>query len=189
MEKIGIDANAFIYPMPVTLIGALVEAKPNFLTVSWVSRINYRPALIAAALGKAHYTNAGIVENKTFSVNVPGQELVRLADYCGLVSGRQSDKSRLFEVFFGTLKNAPMIKECPLCMECRLVKSIDLDTNTLFIGEICAAYSEEKYLTDGKPDVRKIKPFTLTMPDNNYWATGGLIARAWSAGRDIPAKE
>jgi len=189
MEKIAIDANAFIYPMPVALAGAQVDAKPNFLAVSWVSRVNYQPPLIAVALGKAHYTNAGINENKTFSVNIPGEDLVRLTDYCGLVSGRQADKSKLFEVFYGRLKSAPMIKECPLCMECRLVEKVVLASNELFIGEICAAYCDEKFLTEGKPDVRKLKPFTLTMPDNNYWAMGGLIARAWSAGKDMPDKE
>jgi flavin reductase (DIM6/NTAB) family NADH-FMN oxidoreductase RutF len=78
-----------------------------------------------------------------------------------------------------------MIRECPLSLECRLVNAVDLPTNSLFIGEIVGAYSEERYLTEGKPDIKKISPFTLTMPDNNYWKIGGNAGKAWSVGKNF----
>jgi len=183
MNKVKIDTNVVIYPMPVVLVGSQVKGRANFLAVAWVSRVNYKPAMIAAALGKRHFTNSGIHENRTFSVNVPGVDLVKETDYCGLVSGDQADKSGVFEVFYGELKTAPMIVQCPVCMECRLVSSVDLEMDTLFIGEIAASYSEEKYLTDAKLDVKKTKPFLLTMPDSNYWTLGEKLAQAWSVGR------
>jgi len=185
MEKVKINANVFAYPMPVVLVGALVNEKPNFLAVAWVSRVNYKPPLIAVALGKGHHTNSGIIAQKAFSVNIPGVELVKETDYCGLVSGRQTDKSKLFDVFYGELKIAPMIKECPVCLECRLVDSRELAIDTLFIAEVVAAYSEERYLSDGNPDIEKIKPFMLTMPDNRYWSIGRHVAKAWEAGRSL----
>jgi hypothetical protein len=64
-----------------------------------------------------------------------------------------------------------------------------LPFNTLYVGEIVEAYSEDRYLTDGKPDVKKIKPFTLTMPDNNYWEVGNNIGKAWSIGKKLRQKE
>jgi flavin reductase (DIM6/NTAB) family NADH-FMN oxidoreductase RutF len=70
-------------------------------------------------------------------------------------------------------------------MECRLFQTVDLPTNELFIGEIVGVYTEERYLTDGKPDIKKINPFILTMPDNNYWKVGDLAAKAWSVGRRL----
>jgi flavin reductase (DIM6/NTAB) family NADH-FMN oxidoreductase RutF len=182
MKKTRIDSNAFVYPMPVVLIGAMVKGKANFMTVAWVSRVNYRPAMIAFASGKAHYTNSGIKENKVFSVNVPGQSLIKETDRCGLVSGKNEDKSKMFEVFYGELKNAPMVEQCALSMECKLVDTVQLPSNTLFIGEIIAAFSEEKYLTEGKPDIEKIRPFTLSMPDNRYWSMGENIGLAWKVG-------
>jgi len=56
---------------------------------------------------------------------------------------------------------------------------------TLYIGDIVEVYTEERFLTDGKPDVKKINPFTLTMPDNHYWRVGEMAGRAWSAGKKL----
>ena len=185
MGKINIGENAFVYPMPVTLVGAIVAGQVNFMTVGWVTRVNAKPPIIAVGLHKIHYTPEGIKENRTFSVNFPSADLVEKTDYCGLVSGRKTAKSNVFEVFFGELETAPMIKECTLCLECRVVDIYELPTNNLFMGEIVAAFSEEIYLTDGKPDVQKMNPLVLTMPDNNYWTVGAQAGKAWSAGKKL----
>lgn len=185
MKKIKIDSNAFVYPMPVTIVGSMVEGKPNFMAVGWVARVNYKPPLIAIALGKSHHTNIGIHANKSFSVNIPNVELIKKTDYCGVVSGKKIDKSKLFDIFYGELSSVPMIKECPVCMECRVVNTVDMEINTLFIGEIIAAYSEARFMTEDKPDIRKIRAFTLTMPDNNYWAVGENLGKAWNIGKEI----
>ena len=185
MEKIKTGANVVPYPMPVTLVGANVEGRANFLAVAWTARVNGKPPIISVALNKRHYTPGGIRENGTFSVNVPGVDLVEKTDYCGIVSGRDSDKSGLFEVFYGELETAPMITECPICIECRLVDIVELPTNLLVLGEIVGAYTEEKYLTEGKPDMLKMNPILLTMPGNNYLALGDHVADAWSVGKRI----
>jgi flavin reductase (DIM6/NTAB) family NADH-FMN oxidoreductase RutF len=71
MEKIKIDTNAFVYPMPMVLVGSVVNGKANFMAVGWVSRVNFKPTMIGIALGP-HFTNKGIAEQKAFSVNIPG---------------------------------------------------------------------------------------------------------------------
>lgn len=184
MEKIKIANNAFVYPMPMVIVGTHTGGKVNYMAVGWVSRVNFNPPMIAVALG-AHHTNGGIHETKEFSVNIPGCDLIKETDYAGIVSGARVDKSEIFESFYGDLKSAPMIKNCPLTMECRLVDSVKLPTNELFIGEIIAAYCEQRYMTDGKPDIKKIEPFTLTMPDNRYWKVGEEAGRAWSIGAGL----
>jgi flavin reductase (DIM6/NTAB) family NADH-FMN oxidoreductase RutF len=68
-------------------------------------------------------------------------------------------------------------------MECALAQIVDLPTNEFYIGEIVADYADEDCLTDAVPDVEKIKPFTLTMPDNRYWQVGDLTGKAWRIGR------
>jgi flavin reductase (DIM6/NTAB) family NADH-FMN oxidoreductase RutF len=189
MGRIKIDTNAFLYPMPMVLVGTAVENRANFMAVAWVSRVNARPPMIGVALGKSHYTNAGIHANKSFSVNIPGMDLIEKVDYCGLVSGKNHDKSQLFDIFYGELPNTPMIRQCPLCLECKLVNPVDLPTNTLFIGEIIGTYAEERFLTAGKPDISKMIPFTLTMPDNNYWGVGKNAGKAWSIGKNLKKEE
>jgi flavin reductase (DIM6/NTAB) family NADH-FMN oxidoreductase RutF len=184
MEKIKIDSNAFVYPMPMVIVGALVEGKPNFMAVAWVARANAKPPMIMVAMGH-HYTNSGIDANGAFSVNVPDVALMEKTDYCGIVSGRKIDKSKLFDVFYGILLGAPLITECPVCMACRLYQAVKLPYDTLYIGEIAEVYTEDRFLTDGKPDVKKINPFTLTMPDNHYWRVGEMAGSAWSVGKKL----
>jgi len=190
MEKIAIGAKTFLYPMPTTLVGANVRGKPNFLTVAYCGIVQHRPAMIAVESSKTHYTNAGIKENGTFSVNIPSEEMVRITDYCGIVSGKTVDKSTLFETFYGTLGTAPMIKECPINLECKLVQTLDYGgTGEIFIGEIVEAYSEERYLTNGLPDIKKIKPIIFSMHDNNYWKIGEHLGRAWNIGKNFKSYE
>ncbi|MBD3191203.1 MAG: flavin reductase family protein [Candidatus Heimdallarchaeota archaeon] len=185
MEKIELKPNTCLYPMPVTLVGTQEKEKANFAAIAWVNRANYNPPLVVAAVNNNHFTAKMIEQNKEFSINIPGQDLVAKTDYCGITSGKKEDKSRLFEIFYGKLEYAPMIKECPLTMECSLYKMVELPSNNLYIGEIISAYSEERFLTENKPDIQKIQSFTLTMPDNNYWSVGENIGKAWSVGKKL----
>ena len=169
--------------MPVTLVGTMVGGRVNFIAIAWMSRVNYRPPMLTVAINKKHYTPEGIQETRTFSVNIPSVGLLTQTDYCGIVSGRSIDKSKVFELFFGELETAPMIEGCPMCAECKLVDVYDrLPTNYLFVGEVIAVYSEEKYLTDGKPDTKKIDPLILTIPENKYWVVGEHVGNAWKDG-------
>ena len=185
MAKTKIDRNVSIYPMPVVLAGAMTGGKPNFLAIGWITRVNYQPPMVAISPSKDHFTSMGIREHKEFSVNFPSLDLLPQTDYCGLVSGRDRDKSRIFTLFHGDLQHAPMIQECPLAFSCTLVNIVELPSNDLFIGEIAEAYAEETCLTRGAPDIAKMAPFTLTMPDNVYWKIGGQAGKAWDAGRAL----
>ena len=185
MKKINIDPNTYVYPNPVTLVGVEVDKKPNFMALGWISRVNAKPPLIGIGVNRTHYTAKGIQETKTFSINYPSADMVESADYCGIASGKKVDKGNLFEIFYGYLKTSPMITECTLCMECKLIDTIGFPTNYFFIGEIIASYTEEKYLTEGKPDIKKMNPLLLTMPDNSYWTVGEHAGKAWSSGKKL----
>jgi flavin reductase (DIM6/NTAB) family NADH-FMN oxidoreductase RutF len=188
MEKINLGSTIPAYPMPVSLVGAHVDGKPNFLAVAWFTMAGSRPPRIAIALGKGHYTNPGIRENKTFSVCLPSEELIEVTDYCGIVSGKKTDKSKIFDLFYGDLKTAPMIKDCPLNMECRVLEIVESSLNEIFIGEIMGTYTEQRFLTDGKLDFRKMKPLILSQPDSSYWSLGEPVAKAWSIGKKYKAE-
>ncbi|RJR33743.1 MAG: flavin reductase family protein [Desulfobacteraceae bacterium] len=185
MEKIEIGADRLHYPMPCSLIGANVEGRANYLTVAWFSMANPKPPYVMAAMNKAHYTNAGVKANGAFSVNIPSAELVEKMDYCGMVSGRKTDKGGLFKTFYGKLQTAPMIEECAFNAECRLVQTVDLPMEEIFIGEIVGAYCAESCLTDGIPDMRKINPLLLNMPVKMYAVLGRDVAPAWGAGKKL----
>jgi len=183
MPKIKIDKNIFGFPMPVVLIGTEVNGKANFFTVAWVMKFDYAPAKIGFISGKEHYSNQGIIKNKTFSVNLPSQKQVKQTDYCGIYSGKKTDKSKVFEIEQGSLKGTPMIKGAPVCLECRLEKTIDVDGDYLFVGKVINAYGEKSCFTKCKPNMNKIAPFMYTSPDNQYWSLGKPIAKAWDIGK------
>lgn len=186
MEKQQIGNNFFI-PMPVVLMGTQVNGKDNFMAVGWCARVNGNPPMMAFGIAKNHYTPKGVEENKTFSINIPSVDLVEKTDYCGIFSGANTDKSKVFSVFHGSLNGAPMIRECPVTLECRLVQDVSLPTHHLFIGEIAGVYADGKVIRDGKPDFPAIDPLFLTMPDNRYWTLGKHAGDAWSAGKNFRA--
>lgn len=185
MEKTNLGKNSFIYPMPVTLLGTGHREKTNFMALGWLSRANGNPPLLVAGVNKAHLTTQLVKENKAFSINYPAEDMIKEVDYCGLVSGRKEDKSQLFTVEYGELENAPLIEECPLCLECKLVDVYEMPTHNLFVGEIVASYADERILTDGKPDMGKLNPLLLTMPDNHYWTVKEKVGKAWNVGRGL----
>ncbi|MEL7567750.1 MAG: flavin reductase family protein [Dehalobacterium sp.] len=186
MDKTKIGAKTLLYPMPTIIVGAKVDGKPNFLTVAWCGIVGIGPAMISITLGKNHYTNPGIKENGTFSVNIPSEELILVTDYCGIQSGKNTDKSNLFEVFYGQLETAPMIKECPLNLECKVIRIIDdLNADEIIIGEIVKTYCGSEYLTDNLPDIKKIKPILFSTQDKNYWSVGEHLGKAYSIGKDF----
>ncbi len=185
MSKIEITSNIAPFPKPIVLVGSTVNGIPNFVTVAWFNRINGLPNLWAMALGKSKYTLEGITENRTFSVNFPSTDLIEKTDYCGLNSGRKVDKSALFDVFFGELPNAPMIRECPANAECTVFELVDLPKTVLVVGEVKHVYTEERFMTDGALDPAKLDPIIFTRPGNTYRALGPIIGDAWSIGKTL----
>ena len=170
--------------VPVALLGANVRGKPNFFTIAWFAMLQENPPLLAASMGKAYHTRQGIKENKTFSLNIPSTHMANIVDYCGLYSGSEVDKCRFFDIFYGEIKTAPMVNECAVNIECKLVDSKELETMDLIIGEIVQVYYEEKCFSDNKPDYEKIDPLLFFMPEGPYLKTGNVVANAFDAGRD-----
>jgi flavin reductase (DIM6/NTAB) family NADH-FMN oxidoreductase RutF len=187
MEKIDLGPQGFGFPMPMCLVGADLPGGPSFLAAAWFNRCQPNPPRLMVALGPEHATNAGIREHGEFSICIPGVDQVAATDWCGLVSAKRGiDKASIFTVFRGSLEHAPMIEECPLCLECRLFQTHHVDKVELFVGEIVGTWTEKRFLSEeGKPDITKQRPFVLSMPDNRYWALGEHVADAWSIGRTL----
>jgi flavin reductase (DIM6/NTAB) family NADH-FMN oxidoreductase RutF len=92
------------------------------MALDWLTRVNYMPAMLGICVNNGHASHTAIVSTGEFSVNVPSVDMVEITDYTGLVSGKNVDKSALFEVFYEELKAAPMITTCPITMECKVFK-------------------------------------------------------------------
>jgi flavin reductase (DIM6/NTAB) family NADH-FMN oxidoreductase RutF len=183
MEKIMIGKTN-ISISPTVIVGALVNGKANYLTLGNYGGICPRPPVtIYISVNKAHYTNNGIKESGYFSVNIPSKDLLQKADYVGLVSGKDTDKSSVFASFYGSIKAAPMIAECPVNILCKLAQTIDQPSQEIFLGEIIETYVAKEYLSDNKPDFKKINP--LIMGGGWYWELGNKAGATFSDGKAL----
>jgi flavin reductase (DIM6/NTAB) family NADH-FMN oxidoreductase RutF len=126
--------------------------------------------------------------NGTFSINLPGSELVEETDWCGINSGEKVSKADVFETFHGKLETAPMIQECRFTAECEVVQKVIFEIDTVYFGEVVGVYADEEVLRDGAPDWLKIDPLLFTFPDKGYWKLGEYVAEAWSVGSEYEPK-
>ena len=181
--KVTLGPKNCLYPVLTTLVGANVNGKPNYITIAHVGIMD----LGSVSLGMAKFTTPMRESRKTerFSVNIPSVAMVKETDYCGIVSGKKTDKAKLFENFYGKLKTAPMIKQCPINMECKLIQTVDFPKHDIFIGEIVETYMEEQYVTDGAVDYGKVQPIFFSMDGPNYWKLGEQFAKAWHVGKEL----
>ncbi|MAG14517.1 MAG: NADPH-flavin oxidoreductase [Dehalococcoidales bacterium] len=191
MSKVLMGPATLVYPTPTLLVGADVAGRPNFMTAAWGGVANSEPPMISVAIRPGRYTHKGVSQNLTFSVNIPSVDLLKETDYCGIKSGSKVNKTEAcqFKVFYGKLGNAPLIEQCPVNLECRVMYTLSLGSHSLFIGRIEETYVSETCLIDGKPDIDKIKPFLYVVePTRQYRAFGQIMAGAFRVGLEVGDK-
>jgi flavin reductase (DIM6/NTAB) family NADH-FMN oxidoreductase RutF len=187
--KVAYGKSPIIYPIPIILAGANVDGKPNFENLGQVGLMGISPPLVYISSGKDHYTNIGILENNTYSINFPTTDMLAVTDYCGIVSGRDVDKTKLFEVFYGELKTAPMIEACPVNMECQVVKEFSFQHRQIFVGEVVMTYVDEELLQEinGRKviaEMGKLDPIIYAL-DNRYYKIGEAIGTGYREGQSF----
>ena len=188
MKKVTLGPETYIYPKPTFLVGSKVDEKANFMAVAWSGIVNSEPPMISVSIRPQRFTLKGIEQNGTFSVNIPSESHMVKTDYCGIYSGHREDKNQVckFTVFYGKLETAPLIEEFPLNLECKVVHEQKLGTHIMFIGQIVEIHASEDILTDGLPDVRKIKPIIYTSGlERTYYGLGSNLGPAHRVGMQL----
>jgi flavin reductase (DIM6/NTAB) family NADH-FMN oxidoreductase RutF len=172
--------------VPIVLAGALVDGVPNYVTIGDTGLMGIKPPLVFISSHVNHHTNAGILVHKAFSINIPNTQMLVKVDYCGIVSGYDVDKSALFTNFFGELEKVPMIKECPVNLECQMVKEFRIEHRQIFIGEVFATHVDSSLLVEeGKlPTLDAVDPILYAL-DNQYYRTGAPIGVGYSEGQKL----
>lgn len=181
MEKRRMGPQHLLNPKPVVLVGTVVDEKPNFLTVSWIGSASENPPTISVAIRNVRYSLKGIRQHLTFSVNLPTECMVGAAIYCGSVSGATVDKVKAcnFNIVSGTLRNAPMIEQCPISMECEVLQFVEIGDHTLIIGTIRETYVAVDCFVNGILDIEKLRPLcfcTTTSGLGDYYNLGEPVA-------------
>ena len=188
-EKKHIGNLLALYPKPMTVIGAEVDGKVNWLVVGHTGIIGHDRILVS--MNDKHYTNQGIRQSKKLSVNLVSREMLPKADYVGSVSGASVDKSEAFSFHWGE-NGTPVIDASPLTMECEVVDIYKTGGFDNFICSVVNTYAAPEVLdAAGKPDYTRLKPVLFDFTTYSYIATGEVIGKCLNLDKapSICAKE
>lgn len=178
-----------IHPTPVLIVGTYdKEGRPNAMTVAWGGICCSRPPCVSVSLRKATYSYGNIMERKAFSISIPSEDHVREADYFGIASGRNENKFAATGLTPESCDHvdAPYVKEFPLVLECRLIRTILLGRHTQFIGQILDVKADDSVLDErGIPDMEKVKPIAFAPVSLTYYRTGPFLGKAFSLGKNL----
>lgn len=171
-----------LYPTPLTVVGTMVNGRPNWVLAGHVGIMGHDHIMVS--LAKPHYTNQGIRDTGVLSVNLVDESILQKADYVGCVSGNKTDKSQVFEQSTGQ-NGAPLIDEAKLTMECTVEDIYETKGFDNFILRIDHTYAEESILNEaGKIDFHVFKPILFEMPGYTYLKTGGIAAKCMTLGKE-----
>ena len=172
--KISKGAANIMYPSPVTLVTCRdKKGRDNIIAVAWIGVLSTKPPLIGIGLNKSRFSTPMIEETGEFVVNIPDEKHLPEADWCGCVSGKTHDK---FEKTHLTREpaskvKAPLIKECPVNIECTVKEKLDIGDYKIFIAEIVESHVEKNALNE-KGDIDFIKTAPIMYNIGEYWGLG-----------------
>lgn len=170
-------AGNMLYPLPAVMVSvADQEGKNNIITVAWAGTICTNPPMVSISVRPERYSYHMIEETGDFVINLTTEELAKATDYCGVRSGRDVDKFKEMNL---TAKpslevKAPLIEECPVNIECKVVKKEELGSHHMFIAEVKAVHVEEDFINEkNKLELDKTKPIVYV--HGEYFSLGKLL--------------
>ncbi len=178
MKKIGKPATDLI-PTPVVLVTTQGrEGPPNIVTLAWVGVVSSDPPLVGIGVRPERHSYRLLRETWEFCVNIPHRDMVREVDVCGVVSGKDTDKFSLtgLEAEKASKVHPPLIRQCPINLECRVIRTLDLGSHTLFIGRVLTVHHDEAILDDrGRVSLSRLTPLAYCPGVHDYRALGEKV--------------
>ncbi len=188
----SLGARPFAAPAPVFLVGSYgADRRPDIMPAAWAGIVASQPPCLGVSLTGARLTHANITGRRAFTVGIPPAALVAEVDFAGLHSGRDTDKFAELGLTPVPAEHvdAPFVAECPAVLELRLVRTVELGSHTLFIGEIMDVKVHERCLNArGLPDMALLDPLLYIPLSREYWTVGAFAAKAFSVGHSKGAK-
>jgi flavin reductase (DIM6/NTAB) family NADH-FMN oxidoreductase RutF len=176
MAKVSVKPGNYLYPLPPCLITCGPVEKPNIITLAWAGSLCSEPPIMGVSIRPSRHSHPLVKQSGEFAINLPTAEMLQVVDWCGNFSGRDHDKfaeMRLTPVPAQVIRTA-LIKECPVSLECQVVKTVSLGSHDLFLGKVVAAHVEESLLDRrGEVDLARAKP--LAYGSHSYWTLGHFV--------------
>ena len=178
MAKVQWKAGTFIYPIPAVMVSCGTMEKSNIITVAWTGILNTNPAMCYISVRPERYSHDIIKENGEFVINLTTEKLARATDWCGVISGRNRDKFKEMKLTKekGNFVKAPLIKESPVSVECRVKEIIPLGSHDMFVAEVLSIDADEKYIDEkGAFDISKCN--LMAYANGGYYPLGQKIGK------------
>ena len=140
-------------PVPPTLVSCGTLEEPLVLTVAWTGIVNTIPPKTYISVRPQRHSYPVLRQREEFVINLPGADLARAVDYCGVKSGSQVDKFK--EMGLSPIAShqveAPTIAQCPVSLECRVSQIIPIGSHDMFLADIVNVTVDESCVgADGK---------------------------------------
>ena len=152
--------------------------KSNIITVAWTGILNTNPATVYISVRPTRYSYNLIKESKEFVINLTTKELVRKVDWCGVKTGAKVDKFKEMNLHKekANFVKCPMIKESPVSIECKVKEIKDLGSHYVFVSEVLAINSDEKYIdSKGAFDISKCD--LIAYCNGHYYSLGKKLGK------------
>lgn len=174
MGKQSFKPGNMLYPLPVVMVSAADKAgNVNIVTVAWTGTVCSSPPMVSVSVRPERFSHHMIKETGEFVINLTTKELAFATDYCGVKSGRDIDKFKAMKLtpVPADIVAAPLIKESPVNIECRVTKTISLGSHDLFLAEVVAVHADEKYMDEKNSfDLMKAEPIVYS--HGSYFTCG-----------------
>ena len=174
MGKIEWKPGNMLYPLPVVMVTVADEAgNDNIITVAWAGTVCTNPPMVSISVRPERYSYAMLCDTKEFVINLTTEKLVRATDYCGVKSGREVDKFKETGLTREKAEfvKAPMIRESPVSIECRVTEVKKLGSHDMFLAEVLAVHADEEYMDENNRfDLNRARP--LVYSHGEYLGTG-----------------
>jgi len=129
-------------PGPVVMVTTAYKGRTNIMTMSWHTMIDFEPPIVGCVISDRNYTFDILKATKECALNIPTVELAKKAVGCGNTSGRKVDKFKRFHLHpeAASVIKAPLIRECYVNLECKVIDSKMSAKYNLFILEVLKAW-------------------------------------------------
>jgi flavin reductase (DIM6/NTAB) family NADH-FMN oxidoreductase RutF len=191
MDKVQLKPQSMLMPLPATMVSCVAEGiPPNIITISWIGIVNSEPPMLSISVTPKRHSHRIIKKSGEFVVNLTSEDNLKAADFCGNRSGRDYDKFKEMNLtpIPGKVTSVPLIKECPINLECKVKRSHVLGSHEMFIAEIVAVHINKDLLdVNGRPVIDKLKPLVYCPAAREY--RGGLVKLLSRYGEAAGKKE
>lgn len=191
LTKEFFKGSTMLNPLPVALITSTFEGKTNVFTVAWIGTICTHPPMLSISIRPERLSYDYIKTTKEFVVNIPGKNMSKIVDFCGVRSGRNIDKIEHFNLNLCESSNVsvPYIDECPISLECTVKDIIPLGSHDMFLANIVGVHVDNS-LIDSKGKIHYEKADLISYSHGEYYplATKSIGSFGYSVQKKLSKK-